>query len=95
MIRPHRQFYGRNAATEPLLFEVEWEEHEDLFKWHFLRVNLELHPESSKREVVDCWVCAWCGALDLLRKKGEMPPAKTRYEGGLGLDAIARRIHDS
>jgi hypothetical protein len=29
--RPHRQFYGRSAVAEPILFEVEWEEHEELF----------------------------------------------------------------
>jgi hypothetical protein len=30
-IRPHRQFYGRSAVAEPLLYEIEWEEHEELF----------------------------------------------------------------
>ena len=29
--RPHRQFYGKQAVAEPLLYEVEWEEHETLF----------------------------------------------------------------
>jgi len=31
VVRPHRQFHGRGAVAEPLLFEVEWEEHETLF----------------------------------------------------------------
>src|SRR5512135_3621392 len=31
VVRPHRQFYGRSAVAEPILFEVEWEEHEELF----------------------------------------------------------------
>jgi hypothetical protein len=30
-VRPHRQFFGRQAVAEPLLFEIEWEEHEDLY----------------------------------------------------------------
>jgi len=30
-VRPHRQFFGRQAVTEPLYLEVEWEEHEDLY----------------------------------------------------------------
>ena len=31
LVRPHRQFFGRMAVTEPLLVEVEWEEHEELY----------------------------------------------------------------
>ena len=31
LCRPHRIFYGRIAVAEPILFEVEWEETEDLF----------------------------------------------------------------
>jgi hypothetical protein len=31
MARPHRQFFGRGAVSEPVLFEVEWEEHEELY----------------------------------------------------------------
>lgn len=31
VLRPHRQFFGRGAVAEPILFEVEWEEHEELW----------------------------------------------------------------
>jgi hypothetical protein len=31
VIRPHRQFFGQGAVAEPILFEIEWEEHEDLY----------------------------------------------------------------
>ena len=31
VVRPHRFFHGKIAVAEPLYFEVEWEEHEDLF----------------------------------------------------------------
>jgi hypothetical protein len=31
MVRPHRQFFGKSAVAEPCLFEIEWEEHEDLY----------------------------------------------------------------
>ncbi len=30
-LRPHRQFFGRQAVAKPILFEIEWEEHEDLY----------------------------------------------------------------
>jgi hypothetical protein len=31
VVRPHREFFGRQAVVQPLLVEVEWEEHEDLY----------------------------------------------------------------
>lgn len=31
VVRPHREFFGRHAVAEPILFEVEWEEHETLY----------------------------------------------------------------
>jgi hypothetical protein len=31
VVRPHRQFFGRQAVAEPLLVEAEWEEHENLW----------------------------------------------------------------
>lgn len=49
----------------------------------------------EKHSIVDCWVCSLCGAIDLLAPRGQMPKMYNRVEGGDGIDAIARHIHNS
>jgi hypothetical protein len=54
------------------------------------------HPYKEQvAESVDCWVCEDCGLIDLVRKRGETPPMRNRFKGGtLGIEAIARHIHE-
>jgi len=31
VVRPHREFYGKNAVAKPRLVQIEWEENEELY----------------------------------------------------------------